>query len=70
MTKKPKAIPPDVVAAAYVELTVAIAHLEEQIQDCRGMLIALLGAPAGWTVWAKRPDDCKMPRTTRERMNP
>lgn len=26
-------IPPDVVAAAYVELTVAIVHLEERITD-------------------------------------
>jgi len=30
---KPKMIPPDVVAAAYVELTVAIVHLEERITD-------------------------------------
>jgi len=32
-TNPPKPIPPDVVAAAYVELTVAIVHLDERITE-------------------------------------
>ena len=61
--KKP--IPPDVIAAAYVELTVAIVHLEERITDLHHDLRRL-------QLHLTRPDFAphRRTRTGRTRMNP